>query len=70
MPSPFRLDLIQTVAFASVMLFAGYAIRRLLPFLARVNIPAPVCGALPVAAVAAMLHAAGWQPLAFDVWVR
>ena len=60
------LDFIQTVAFAGVILFLGYAVRRLVPPLARVNIPAPVCGGLPVAAVFAVLHAYGHQPIAFD----
>ena len=43
------LDLIQTVAFAGAILFVGYGIRRLLPFLGRYNIPAPVIGGLLVA---------------------
>jgi ESS family glutamate:Na+ symporter len=60
------LDFIQTVAFAGVILFFGYGIRRLVPPLARVNIPAPVCGGLPVAAIFAVLHAFGRQPIAFD----
>ena len=42
------LDIVQTVAFAGVILFAGYGIRRLVPILGKVNIPAPVCGGLPV----------------------
>src|SRR5829696_1963143 len=45
------LDLIQTVTFAGVVLFAGYGIRRGVPALARYNIPAPVIGGLIVAAV-------------------
>ena len=47
------LDLIQTVAFAGVILFLGYGLRKLLPPLARVNIPAPVCGGLPLAGLMA-----------------
>ena len=42
MTLPIKLDFIQTVAFAGVMLFVGYGLRRLMPPLARVNIPAPV----------------------------
>jgi ESS family glutamate:Na+ symporter len=61
-----RLDLIQTVAFAGVVLFGGYGVRRLIPLLARYNIPAPVVGGLPVAALLAFAAARGWQPLAFD----
>ncbi len=63
---PIPLDLVQTVAFAGVMLFAGYGIRRLIPVLGKVNIPAPVCGGLPVAAVLAMLYFSGIQPVKFD----
>ena len=37
---PITLDFIQTVAFAGVVLFLGYGIRRLVPPLSRVNIPA------------------------------
>lgn len=44
-----KLDLIQTVAFAGVVLFIGYGIRRVIPFLSRYNIPAPVIGGLLVA---------------------
>ena len=70
MTLPLKLDFIQTVAFAGVMLFVGYAIRRLVPPLARVNIPAPVCGGLPVAALAAVLHTMGYQLLAFDTTLQ
>ena len=44
------LDLINTVAFAGVVLFLGYGIRRAVPPLARYNVPAPVIGGLLVAA--------------------
>src|SRR5687768_10278841 len=63
---PITLDLVQTVAFAGVILFAGYGIRRLIPVLGKVNIPAPVCGGLPVAGVLAVLYFSGIQPLKFD----
>lgn len=63
---PITLDLIQTVAFAGVILFAGYGIRRLIPILGKVNIPAPVCGGLPVAGILAVLYFNGIQPLKFD----
>jgi ESS family glutamate:Na+ symporter len=70
MTFPIKLDLIQTVAFAGVILFLGYFIRRLVPPLARVNIPAPVCGGLPVAGVFAVLYGSGYQPLAFDTTLQ
>lgn len=46
-----KLDLIQTVAFAGVVLFSGYGIRRVIPFLMRYNIPAPVVGGLLVSTI-------------------
>ena len=66
MTLPLALDLVQTVAFAGVILFLGYGLRRLIPPLARVNIPAPVCGGLPVAAIVAVLYFSNIQPLKFD----
>ncbi len=71
MPSgPLTLDLVQTVAFSGVILFLGYGLRQLIPALARVNIPAPVCGGLPVAGVLAVLHFSGYQPLAFTTTLQ
>jgi ESS family glutamate:Na+ symporter len=64
------LDLVQTVAFAGVILFLGYGIRQLVPFLARVNIPAPVCGGLPVAGLLAVLFFYGVQPIKFDTTLQ
>lgn len=64
------LDLIQTVAFAGIILFFGYGIRNLIPPLARVNIPAPVCGGLPVAAILALLYFSGYQPIKFDTTLQ
>lgn len=63
---PITLDLVQTVAFAGVILFAGYGLRRLIPILGKVNIPAPVCGGLPVAGLLAVLYFSGITPLKFD----
>jgi len=65
-----NLDLIQTVAFAGLMLFLGYGIKRQVPVLARYNIPAPVAGGLPVAAVLAFVHAMGWPTLAFNTTLQ
>ena len=63
---PIALDLVQTVAFAGIILFVGYGVRRIIPALGKVNIPAPVCGGLPVAGILAVLYSAGIQPLKFD----
>ncbi len=49
-----KLGLIETSAVASVLLLAGYAIRRLVPPLERVNMPAPVIGGL-IAAVGMLI---------------
>jgi ESS family glutamate:Na+ symporter len=65
-----RLDLIQTVAFAGVILFAGYGLKKLVPPLARYNIPAPVAGGLPVAALLTAAYGIDWQPLAFDTTLQ
>lgn len=64
------LDLVQTVAFAGIILFVGYGLRKLIPPLARVNIPAPVCGGLPVAAILAVLYFSGIQPLKVDTTLQ
>jgi glutamate:Na+ symporter, ESS family len=60
------LDLVQTVAFAGAILFAGYGLRKLLPVLTRFNIPAPVVGALPVATLLAWAYFRGLTPIRFD----
>jgi ESS family glutamate:Na+ symporter len=70
MSLPLALDFIQTVAFAGVILFLGYGLRKAVPPLARVNIPAPVCGGLPVAAIFAVLFASGVQPMQFDTTLQ
>jgi ESS family glutamate:Na+ symporter len=67
---PITLDLVQTVAFAGIILFLGYGIRRLIPALGKVNIPAPVCGGIPVAAVLAVLYVSDIQPLKFDTTLQ
>ena len=60
------LDFVQTVAFAGLVLFGGYWLKRQIPLLASYNIPAPVVGGLPVAAVLAVLYLSGREPLVFD----
>jgi ESS family glutamate:Na+ symporter len=67
---PIALDLVQTAAVAGIILFLGYGLRRLVPVLGRVNIPAPVAGGIPVAAVLAVLYVAGSQPLKFDTTLQ
>jgi ESS family glutamate:Na+ symporter len=65
-----KLDLIQTVALAGVVLFLGYGIRRLVPPLARYNIPAPVIGGLIVAGILTWLRSTGRTPIEFDTTLQ
>ena len=64
------LDLVNTLALAGLVLFAGYAIRARLPFLARVNIPAPVIGGLLVAALVTGLRARGLTVVQLDTTLQ
>jgi ESS family glutamate:Na+ symporter len=64
------LDQIQTVALAGLILFLGYGIRRLVPVLARYNIPAPVVGGLLMAAFITTARAYGWTPLQFTTTLQ
>ncbi|MBM3311659.1 MAG: sodium/glutamate symporter, partial [Candidatus Aminicenantes bacterium] len=63
-------DLIQTVAFGGIVLFVGYALRRVFPPLARYNIPAPVVGGLLVAAIVLVCRQFGVEPMTFDLTLR
>lgn len=64
------LDLIQTVAFAGIVLFAGYLIRRLISPLAEYNIPAPVIGGLLVALLLTANRAYVELPVKFDTTLQ
>lgn len=64
------LDLVQTVAFAGIVLFLGYGIRRLVPVLGKYNIPAPVVGGLLVAGFITAARASNWTPLKFDTTLQ
>lgn len=44
-----ELDAVQTLAFAGLALFLGYALCRVVPLFSRYNLPAPVIGGLVVA---------------------
>lgn len=65
-----QLNLIETVAFAGIVLYAGQGIRRLIPPLARYNIPAPVVGGLLVAISLTLARNAGYTPLKFDTTLQ
>jgi len=64
------LDLVHTVAFAGLLLFIGYAIRRVVAPLARYNIPAPVIGGLLVAVATALSRGQGWVLFQFDTTLQ
>jgi glutamate:Na+ symporter, ESS family len=61
-----QLDLINTVAFGGAVLFVGHGVRRVLPALARYNVPAPVIGGLIVAMVALGARSRGVDLVSFD----
>ncbi len=65
-PIVFKLDMIQTLALAAVVLFAGYAVRRRIAFLDHYNIPAAVVGGFLFAAGALGLRLSGWVIFQFD----
>ncbi len=65
-----KLDLVHTLAFAGVVLFLGYGIRRLLPFLGRYNIPAPVIGGLLVALVLLAVRSRWPELVVFDTTLQ
>ncbi len=64
------LDLIQTVALAGVVLFAGYFIRRVITPLADYNIPAPVVGGLLVAILLTLNRAYFGYAVNFDTTLQ
>jgi ESS family glutamate:Na+ symporter len=61
-----QLDLINTVAFGGAVLFVGHGIRRLIPPLARYNLPAPVIGGLLVALLVLTGRSRGVELVTFD----
>ncbi|MGB9835374.1 MAG: sodium/glutamate symporter [Candidatus Saccharicenans sp.] len=65
-----KLDLVQTVAFAGLVLFAGYGLRRLIRPLERFNIPAPVIGGLLVSLATLIFHHYRITPIQFDTTLR
>jgi ESS family glutamate:Na+ symporter len=64
------LDQIHTVAFAGIILFLGYGIRRVIPILAHYNIPAPVVGGLLVATVITIMRARGVALFTFNTGLQ
>ncbi|MDR2876983.1 MAG: hypothetical protein LBV36_02945 [Chromatiales bacterium] len=65
-----HLDLIHTVAFGGLVLLLGHGLRRWIPVLGRVNIPAAVLGGLLVSVVAWIGHACDVQLFDFDTTLQ
>ena len=65
-----KLDMMQTLALAAVVLFVGYAIRRRVPFLDRYNIPAPVVGGFLFAGISLALRLAGVLGFEFNTTLQ
>ena len=66
----FELDFIQTLAFAGVALLLGEGLRRIVPVLARYNLPAPVLGGLLVAVVVLLARSQGLTLVKFDTTLQ
>ena len=64
------LDQIQTVALAGLVLFVGYGVRRLIPFLETYNIPAPVVGGLLMAMFITISRNWNWSPFTFTTTLQ
>ncbi len=65
-----ELDLIQTLAFAGVALLLGEGLRRVVPVLARYNLPAPVLGGLLVAVTVLIARGQGVTLVQFDTTLQ
>ncbi len=64
------MDALQTLAFAGLALGAGEALRRWVPVLARLNLPAAVLGGLAVAVAVLFLPRFGLTAPAFDTTLQ
>lgn len=65
-----KLDMMQTVALAAVVLFLGYGVRKRVAVLDRFNIPAPVVGGFLFAAAALALRQTGVLAFEFDTMLQ
>jgi ESS family glutamate:Na+ symporter len=70
MTTVMRLDMMQTLALAALVLFAGYGIRRRVPVLDRYNIPAPVVGGFLFAGLGLALRLTGTLAFEFDTTLQ
>ena len=65
-----ELDFVQTLAFAGVALLFGEGLRRVVPVLARYNLPAPVLGGLTVAVTLLVARGQGVTLVSFDTTLQ
>jgi glutamate:Na+ symporter, ESS family len=65
-----ELDIVQTLAFAGVALLLGEGLRRVIPVLARYNLPAPVLGGLLVAITVLIARGQGVTLVQFDTTLQ
>jgi ESS family glutamate:Na+ symporter len=65
-----KLNLIHTVAFSGIVLFIGYWLRKVIPPLAKYNIPAPVVGGLLIAVASLVARRSGVTLFEFDITLR
>ena len=65
-----ELDLIQTSAVALAVLFIGYLLNYLIPFLKNNNIPEPVVGGIAFAALSTMAYSWGGISFNFDMSLK
>jgi ESS family glutamate:Na+ symporter len=61
-----HLDLIQTLAFGGLVLFVGHGLCRVIPLLARYNLPSPIVGGLLVAVAVLVARNQGLTLFQFD----
>lgn len=65
-----KLNLINTLAFAGVVLMLGYLLRRVFPLLTRLNLPAPVLGGLLIALAVALARGQDVTLFEFDTTLQ
>jgi glutamate:Na+ symporter, ESS family len=66
----FKLDLVETVTFAGIVLFIGYRVRQLIPPLARYNVPAAVIGGILTASLILLMRSRSLDVVAFDTTLQ
>lgn len=66
----FKLNLIQTVTFAGIVLFVGYRVRQVIRPLARYNVPAAVIGGILTSCIILLLRNEGIELLTFDTTLQ